>query len=143
MAIKTNFIAPSISSNSYSYFNGESPGYVYSLDDISSLFDSLTKTFSLTINGGTAISPNSPNHLDIFVGGVKVFPATYINDYFNHPYVDVFNEGFTVSGSTITFATAPSKPMDFYGTVRTTKDPAPTFRFYTTPFKPINIMLGS
>lgn len=140
MANKTDFI---VSSNSYAYSNGESPGYVYTLDDISGLFDSQTKTFSLTINGGTSISPNSPNHVDVFIGGVKVFPATYVTDYVDLPYIDVFNEGFTVSGSTITFATAPSKPMDFYGTVRTTKDRAPTFKFNNTPFKPINIMLDS
>jgi len=140
MATKTDFI---VSSNSISYSNGEAPGYVYTLDDISYLFDSQTKSFSLTINGGTAISPNSPNHVDVFIGGVKVFPAVYVVDYVNLPYLDVFSEGFTISGSTITFATAPSKPMDFYGTVRTTKDRAPTFSFATTPFKPINIMLGS
>lgn len=140
MATKTDFI---VSSNSISYSNGEAPGYVYTLDDISYLFDSQTKSFSLTINGGTTISPNSPNHVDVFIGGVKVFPAVYVADYVNLPYLDVFSEGFTISGSTITFATAPSKPMDFYGTVRTTKDRAPTFSFATTPFKPINIMLGS
>lgn len=140
MAIKTDFI---VSSNSISYSNGEAPGYIYNLDDISRLFDSKTKTFSLTINNGTPIIPNSPNHLDIFVGGVKVFPASYIRDYVNLPYIDVFDRGFVINGSTITFATAPSFPMNFFGTVRTTKDRVPNFNFFTTPFKPINIMLGS
>ena len=139
MASKIDFIAVS---NSISFSNGEAPGYVYALDNISNLFDSQTKSFNLTINGGTAISPNSPNHLEIFIGGVKVFPAVYVNDYQNLPYIDAFNRGFKLSGSTITFATAPSAPMDFYGTVRTTKDRAPTFSYVQTPFKPINIMLG-
>lgn len=140
MAIKTDFI---VSSNSISFSNGEAPGYTYNLDDISDYFDGLAKTFNLTINNGTPISPNSPNQVDIFIGGVKVFPASYIRDYFNLPYVDVFDRGYVINGSTITFASAPTQPMTFFGTVRTTKDRAPTFNYFTTPFKPINIMLGS
>jgi len=140
MAIKTDFI---VSSNSISYSNGEAPGYIYNLDDIHFNFNGRNKSFSLTINNGTPIIPSSPNHVEIYIGGVKIFPANYINDYNNHPYIDVFDRGFVIDGSTIKFATAPNKSMNFYGTVRTTKDRSPSFYFYTLPFKPINIMLGS
>jgi hypothetical protein len=140
MAIKTDFI---VSSNSYSYSNGEAPAYTYVLDDINKYFDGQTKSFPLTINNGTSISPSSPNYVEIYIGGVKVLPANYVTDYFNLPYIDVFDRGFIISGSTIKFATAPVRSMNFYGTVRTSKDRAPTFSYVTLPFKPINIMLDS
>ena len=73
------------------------------LDDISSGFNNSTTTFNLTI-GGEAYQPRSAAMLQISLGGVIQEPST---DY-------------TVSTSTITFTTAPSSGLDFFGVVRGT-----------------------
>ena len=73
------------------------------LDDISSGFDNSTTTFNLTI-GGEAYQPRNAAMLQISLGGVIQEPST---DY-------------TVSTSTITFTTAPSSGLDFFGVVRGT-----------------------
>ena len=73
------------------------------LDDISSGFDNSTTTFNLTING-VAYQPRNAAMLQISLGGVIQEPST---DY-------------TVSTSTITFTTAPSSGLDFFGVVRGT-----------------------
>ena len=73
------------------------------LDDISSSFDNSTTTFNLTINGA-AYQPRNAAMLQISLGGVIQEPST---DY-------------TVSTSTITFTTAPSSGLDFFGVVRGT-----------------------
>ena len=69
------------------------------LDDISGSFDSATTgPFSLTV-GGVALSPANAQQLRIVLGGVIQSPGV---DY-------------TVSGSTITFTTAPDVSLDFSG----------------------------
>jgi len=73
------------------------------LDDISSSFDNSTTTFDLTISGA-AYQPRNAAMLQISLGGVIQEPST---DY-------------TVSTSTITFTTAPSSGLDFFGVVRGT-----------------------
>ena len=73
------------------------------LDDISSGFDNSTTTFNLTINGA-AYEPRNAAMLQISLGGVIQEPST---DY-------------TVSGTTITFTTAPNVGLDFFGVVRGT-----------------------
>tara|TARA_Y100000592_G_scaffold22392_1_gene34779 strand:- start:798 stop:2387 length:1590 start_codon:yes stop_codon:yes gene_type:complete len=76
---------------------------VKELDDISSGFDNSTTTFNLTISGA-AYQPRSAAMLQISLGGVIQEPGT---DY-------------TVSGTTITFTTAPNAGLDFFGVVRGT-----------------------
>ena len=73
------------------------------LDDISSGFNNSTTTFDLTIDGA-AYQPRTAAMLQISLGGVIQEPTT---DY-------------TVSTSTITFTTAPSSGLDFFGVVRGT-----------------------
>ena len=73
------------------------------LDDISSGFNNSTTTFNLTI-GGVAYQPKSAAMLQISLGGVIQEPST---DY-------------TISTDTITFTTAPSSGLDFFGVVRGT-----------------------
>ena len=73
------------------------------LDDISSGFNNSTTAFNLTING-TEYQPINAAMLQISLGGVIQEPST---DY-------------TVAGSTITFTTAPSSGLDFFGVVRGT-----------------------
>ena len=69
------------------------------LDDISSGFNGSTTQFNLTVSSST-VEPVSDSQLLISVGGVMQNPT---NDY-------------TVSGSTITFTTAPSAGLTFFGT---------------------------
>lgn len=131
-----------LTASNFYYPTGESPGYVYLLDDISTAFDGTTRTFNLSVNG-TAYAPNSIIQLTIAIGEVPVFPARYINDYQNLTEINLFNSGYSISGSTITFATAPIAGMNFYGTVRTNSDPVAPFLYTQTPFKALNIMLGA
>ena len=69
------------------------------LDDISSGFNGSTTQFNLRVSS-SAVEPVSDSQLLISVGGVMQNPT---NDY-------------TVSGSTITFTTAPSAGLTFFGT---------------------------
>jgi hypothetical protein len=127
----------------HNYPSGDSVGYTYILDDISSRFDGITKSFPLTFNGGTSISPNNPSKMQVIIGGVPITPTKYVTDYLNLPELAVFNSGYIIAGSTITFATAPLQNMKFYGTVRTNSDPAPTFSYTQVPYNALNIMLRS
>ena len=68
------------------------------LDDISSSFNGSTTAFSLTVSSAT-IEPVSAQQLLISVGGVMQNPS----------------DDYTVSGSTITFTTAPSNGLTFFG----------------------------
>ena len=79
---------------------GKSPqqGNYSKLDDFSGDFDGSDATHAIA-SGGTAIDPITPNALIISINGVIQEPAT---DY-------------TVSGSNITFTTAPSSGDNFFG----------------------------
>ncbi len=68
------------------------------LDDISGSFNGSTTGFSLTVSSAT-IEPVSAQQLLISVGGVMQNPS----------------DDYTVSGSTITFTTAPSAGLTFFG----------------------------
>ena len=68
------------------------------LDDISGSFNGSTTGFSLTVSSAT-IEPVSAQQLLISVGGVMQNPS----------------DDYTVSGSTITFTTAPSNGLTFFG----------------------------
>jgi len=79
---------------------GKSPqqGNYSKLDDFSGDFDGSDATHAIA-SGGTAIDPITPNALIISINGVIQEPAT---DY-------------TVSGSNITFTTAPAAGDNFFG----------------------------
>ena len=68
------------------------------IDDLSSQFDGLTAVFTLQVSGSD-YSPEYINALVISVGGVLQIP----------------NDAYTVSGSTITFSSAPPSGTTFYG----------------------------
>jgi len=68
------------------------------LDDISSSFNGSTAAFSLTVSSAT-IEPVSDAQILISVGGVMQNPT----------------QDYSVSGSTITFSTAPSAGLTFFG----------------------------
>jgi hypothetical protein len=79
-------------------FNYADATRIQELDDISSSFNGSTTTFALT-SSSTAVTVGKASQLLINIGGVTQNPAT---DY-------------TVSGSNITFTTAPDSGLDFYG----------------------------
>ena len=68
------------------------------LDDISGSFNGSTATFNLTVSSA-GVSPVTAQQLLISVGGVMQNPS----------------DDFTVSGTTITFTTAPSNGLTFFG----------------------------
>jgi len=68
------------------------------LDDISGSFNGSTATFNLTVSSA-GVSPVTAQQLLISVGGVMQNPT----------------QDYSVSGSTITFSTAPSAGLTFFG----------------------------
>ena len=68
------------------------------LDDISGSFNGSTATFNLTVSSA-GVSPVTAQQLLISVGGVMQHPS----------------DDFTVSGTTITFTTARSNGLTFFG----------------------------
>jgi hypothetical protein len=129
-------------SNNFTYSNGESVGFIYTLDNISSYFDGISTSFSLTYNG-IPIAPNNPNQVQVEIGNISIYPNNRSEDYFNH-VSEIYTQqnGFTLNGNVITFATAPMNGMGFYGTYKTSSDKLPPFYFYQLPFSPLNIMLN-
>jgi hypothetical protein len=126
-------------------------GYTYTMDDISTRFDGQTTTFPITIDGGTAFSPNSPIQLQVEIGGLRVRPARYYYDLQNLTEFPVFTSGYQVVGSNIVFANAPLRGTPFFGTVDNNGDRLPTFSYsptlaggrLTPPFSALNIMFGA
>ena len=75
-------------------------GDVAKFDDISGSFDGNTTTFALTFNG-TPVTPDiSPETIVLSLGGVIQNPQ----------------QDFTISGSNITFTTAPAEGLTFFAT---------------------------
>jgi hypothetical protein len=70
------------------------------VDDISSGFNGNTTTFTLQV-GGSNVSPGSANNIIVSVNNVIQNP----------------NTAYTVSGSTITFTSAPTNGQAFFGLV--------------------------
>jgi hypothetical protein len=76
------------------------------IDDISGSFNSVLKTFPLTVNGVAPVpAPLYSQQCLISVGGVVQRPD------------DSGSEGFRLSGSNIVFASAPSTGADFFGII--------------------------
>ena len=73
---------------------------IQEIDDISSSFNGSTTQFRLNV-GGSGVTPVTAQQMLISLGGV-----------FQNP-----NEDFNVSGSNITFTTAPASGLDFFGTI--------------------------
>jgi hypothetical protein len=151
-----------VTGNVYSNSGTDPLGYIYTMDDLASQFDGQNRSFTISVNDGTVYSVKNPNQISLQIGGVSIAPTRYIIDYQNLTEVSVFNRGFylqtgsvaanasiitgnnfSTGGNVITFATAPSVGMSFYGTVRTNSDPIAAFTFKQSPFTALNIMLGS
>ena len=78
---------------------GKDAGPALKLDDISSDFDGLTSTFSLSVDG-TSISPHV-NNISVYLSGVYQIPGN----------------SYSLSGSYIVFTGAPSASLDFHGAI--------------------------
>ena len=70
------------------------------IDDITSQFNSSQTVFSLT-SSSVAIAPGAPSNMIVSLGGVVQEPES----------------AYTVSGATITFASAPASTQAFFGIV--------------------------
>ena len=80
-----------------------SPG-IYNLDDISGSFDGATLTFNLAILG-VPYAPNPLSNISVFLGGIAQTPGALY--------------AYTITGSSITFTSAPLAGTTFYAfTVR-------------------------
>lgn len=79
---------------------------IQELDDISASFNGVTDTFTLAV-GGVSVYPASVSQLLINIGGIPQNPS---NDFY-------------ISGSDITFTTAPSAGLSFFGTILGTSVP--------------------
>ena len=111
------------------------------IDDISGMFDSLTRTFTLK-SDGFDITLYSPYNLDIRIGGVQIYPARKTDDYVNQPVITEFERGFTISGSTITFASAPMRGCTFEGYFVDRDRQNTSIRNRQTPFSAKALMLS-
>ena len=79
-------------------FSAASSNQIRVLDDISASFNNSTLTFALT-SGSTSISPPNKQSLIINLGGVIQDPS----------------DDYSISGSNITFSTAPTNGLSFSG----------------------------
>ena len=79
-------------------FSAASSSQIKVLDDISGSFNNSTLTFALT-SGSTSISPPNKQSLIINLGGVIQDPS----------------DDYSISGSNITFSTAPTNGLSFSG----------------------------
>jgi len=102
------------------------------LDDISASFNGSTTQFNLTVSS-SAVSPVSDAQVLISVGGVMQNPT---NDY-------------TIVGSTITFTTAPSAGLTFFGvflgqalSLNTVQDGSVDFSSFKTGTAGVGIQSG-
>lgn len=74
------------------------PSNIQELDDISSGFNGSLTSFAMT-NGGVAVNPANAQQLRISIGGVVQNP----------------NNDYSISGSTLAFASAPASGLTFNG----------------------------
>ena len=125
-----------------STFNVATTFVTYVLDDISQQFDGQTTTFNLTHSGGQVVIPTNPVQLNISIGNIKINPATRINDLVNLTEISLFDRGYIFSNNQIVFATAPSPSLGFFGTYTSNQVVPKDYTYITTPFTPLNIMLG-
>lgn len=88
-------------------------------DDISGQFDGVTETFNLTVNG-SPVTLTDAYQVQIFIGGARIFPFRTAGGFIFLSEITQFNYGYTISGSTITFANAPSAGIPFNGMLTTT-----------------------
>jgi hypothetical protein len=136
---------------------------VFTLDDISALFNGAQTVFSLTYSNTTVTSANAspadPNKLQIYIGSVLVDfnPNVYRYDYVNltdfqatNTFINgTFNYGWYLSGASnniINFATPPLSGMSFDGFWRSGIGLDKDVTYSTnssTYFTPLNIALGS
>jgi len=125
-----------------STFNVATTFVTYVLDDISQKFDGKTTNFDLTHSGGQVVIPTNPVQLNISIGNIKINPATRIDDLVHLTEISLFDRGYIFSNNQIVFASAPSPSLGFFGTFTSNQVIPKDYSYITTPFTPLNIMLG-
>ena len=110
------------------------------LNDISSGFDGVTKSFNLSV-GSSNININTPQQLLIVVGGAILAPFITTPDYLDLCEVTQFNKGYKLTnGNNIQFANAPSQQQDFSG--RILSNVSAPGNTVTYPFKALNLAMA-
>ena len=119
------------------FVNGGDATNIRCLDDISSLFDNVTDTFTLSIDN-VSFTAVAPEQLLISIGGLIISPFINTIDNVFLPEVNAFEKGYRVnSNGTITFSSAPKQNSDFDGRLLNSSQKVATDRSY--PFRPLSI----
>ena len=111
------------------------------LDDIGYLFNDVTKSFSLTV-GGAAYTVTDGYQLVISLGALLLKPYITVVDNVYLGVTITGRQGYTVSGSTITFLNAPSRSVPFNGQVRSSAASTNVPSTVKNVFPPLNILLS-
>ena len=110
------------------------------LDDISGGFNGSTRAFTLRV-GSVAYSVIDAFQLEIYIGDLLLKPYTNNIGYVYFPLRSFNKQGYTVSGSTITFLNPPSAGVPFYGRVMATAASNNSVKASIYPFLPLDIAL--
>ena len=111
------------------------------LDDIGYLFNDVRNSFPLTV-GGTAYTVTDGYQLAIYLGAHLLKPYITVVDNVYLGVTITGRQGYTVSGSTITFLNSPTRNIPFYGRILSS---SPSFNTPVTVknvFSPLNILLS-
>jgi len=111
------------------------------LDDIGYLFDDIKKIFTLTV-GGAAYTVTDNYQLEIYIGAYLLKPYITVVDNVYLGVVSTSRQGYTVSGSTITFLNSPTRNVPFYGRVLSASPSVNAPATVKNVFAPLNILLS-
>jgi hypothetical protein len=110
------------------------------LDDISGGFNGTTTRFTMRV-GGVAYTVIDAYQLEIYIGDFLLKPYSNNLSYVYFPLRSINKQGYTVSGSTITFLNPPSANVPFYGRVMATSASNNSAAVSIYPFLPLDIAL--
>jgi hypothetical protein len=119
--------------------NTASSFQIQPIDNISSAFDSKTTQFNLKVSGSN-INIASPLQVMLSVGGTVLAPFITNPDLLDMPEVTIFDQGYKLSGSMLTFANAPRQQQSF--SARILSNTTPSVTSVTYPYKPLSIAMA-
>jgi len=109
------------------------------IDNISTRFDGTTTQFNLKVSGSN-INIASPLQVMLSVGGTVLAPFITNPDLLDMPEVTIFDQGYKLSGSMLTFANAPRQQQSF--SARILSNTTPSVTSVTYPYKPLSIAMA-